>query len=118
MKLYNTFEDGIVIYGVICSGESINPATALPYNRDWNLPSSPVVVYNQTTYTIPSNLPSIGPREYFELKAYCFTDKGAGVGSLTRQDRFKGIIFINYRLNSSPSMFMHVIQGNVQGSPN
>ncbi len=112
VKVYNRFPDAIVVSGVLCSSEAINPATSLPPSRQFNDPAS--------------NLPSINggplpqtvmPGASFDISTYCFTETGAGAGSLTRQDRFQGIVFLKYRLNSSPSLFTHIIQGNLQDTP-
>jgi hypothetical protein len=128
VKLMNQFEDAIVVMGVICSAEPINPANALPTGRGWNDPlpaESPLgntyPSVNGQQITAASN-PVVLSQESFELKVVCYAENGNFLGSLSSTDRFKGIAFVRYRLNSSPnvpgSSFIHVIQGNLQGKPN
>ncbi len=127
LTMKNQFDDAIVISGVICSAQAINPSTALPVDRVWNDPLSAPL---GTTYpsvngqhVSSTSQPFVLARESFELKVVCYQADGSGfIDSLPSTERFKGIVFIQYRLNSSPnipgSSFMHVIQGNLQGKPN
>ncbi|MFH1470922.1 MAG: hypothetical protein ABIF01_04190 [Candidatus Micrarchaeota archaeon] len=120
LKIMNQFDDAIVIKGVLCSGEPIDPSSGLPYARTWGDPhSGQALVDGQQVSSSPIVLPS----NTFELETYCYTEKSFGLGSLPPSERFKGIVFIRYRLNSSPDLpggagFLHVVQGNLQGRLN
>lgn len=129
LNLYNDMSDAIVISGVICSAEPINPATALPMKsdgtaRDWNDPSTnrPTINGIPLPQTFPENNPVIRSTEAFEVSVYCFTEGSASITTLNPQDRYRGLVFIQYRMNSSPnipgSSFVHTLQGNLQGRPN
>ncbi|MFH1447629.1 MAG: hypothetical protein ABIG39_02090 [Candidatus Micrarchaeota archaeon] len=124
LKIYNQFEESIVISGVLCSAEDVDPGTALPYGKSWNeapMPSQrPVVDGITLPQPVPAffTLPIIAPSEPFDVSVYCYTADGtAGLESLSRDDRFVGLVFIKYRLNSSPALFEHMIHGNLQGRP-
>jgi hypothetical protein len=124
LKILNEFNDAIVIKGVICSGEAIDPATGLPQGRTFaGITPRPQVDGVAIPITPPPPYPTIPKGETFELKTPCYIPTGAGVGS-TGTARFVGIVFIRYQLNSSPSSpifagsFEHTIQGNLQSSPN
>ena len=120
LKVKNQFDDAIVIAGVICSAELVNPGTALPSSRAWTDGYSVnTLVNNKPVTSTPGTNPVVLAAESFDLNTYCYAENGNGMGSILKGERFKGIVFIRYRFNSSPSiMGYHVIQGNLQGKMN
>jgi len=123
VKINNQFEDAIVIYGVICSGEQVNPGTGIPNLRNWNDPSSDRPIVNGTSLPVvpPESGPVVLSMESFNMSVYCYAENGQPMGNLASGERFKGLVFIRYRFNSSPAvpgLFEHVIQGNLQGKMN
>lgn len=126
LKIKNQFNDAIVISDVLCSAEPVNPSTGIP-NRAWNsyeAPASNKPAVNSVTLPQPANLqPIVLAEESFELNVFCYTENGGDMKLIPSGERFnKGIVFIKFRLNSSPaipgSSFYHVIQGNLQGKMN
>ncbi len=115
LVLFNQFEDAIVISAAVCSAENVNPATALPYGRNWNDPPTNRPKVNNQDLSVDN--PIVKANERFELEIHCYAKNGNGIGTLSRQERYAGLVFIQYRLNSSPAMFTHMIHGNLQGNP-
>ena len=111
MTLFNDFElDAIVVSGVICSAEPINPATALPQGKNFAPHGKPPFA-NFTSEPIST-------KSYFDVNVTCYTEKSQDISVLSPQDRYNGRVFIQYRFNSSSNLFVHTIQGNLQGKPN
>ncbi len=120
LKVKNQFDDAIVIAGVICSAEQVDPGTALPATRGWGDANSVnTLVNNKPVTSAPNTNPVILAADSFDLNTYCYAENGNGIGTILGGERLKSIVFIRYRFNSSPSiMGYHVIQGNLQGKMN
>ncbi|MCX6777793.1 MAG: hypothetical protein NT157_02815 [Candidatus Micrarchaeota archaeon] len=105
--------DTIVITGVMCSSEPVNPATGLPKNM-WALGFGSTVDRgweNPADSVYPS---TVEDGTNFEMKVDCYKPDGKDTDTLSQGEGYTGLVYVQYHKASSGSDFSHVILANVQ----